>query len=404
MSDNSSNHFEGRGYNSDDGSYSTPQVSSSLAALAGRLLSGQCPSPEAEEYFCRGLREWPAYPHPSFCGGRVVLGEGLSCATHPQYVDLYHHNFILLCLGGGSSHRRSCRFHPYRMSTRALVGSTKHKADSLTFAAYWANILPMPFHLYSDPMVLKATVLAPGSAANLRALKALRATYNVSDHFLPPHPAVPATSSDQQPLNGLRAPDAAGPVVVSSASEEDEVTGCLLRRFLPLPGLSFFVDLFIASLLTWAARFRPRPPARGPSVTTQMLLLWDLKAITLSPLPALAAQVTGPSPLAPEGPSASRKRKGSPPSNPRPTQSQRRSSVSRKSSADPNHEELISSLSTLGDKVYFFKTLTILPAIVSPDFVSPYISLSSKESRFAHTGGSLLPLRRLADPPPESAN
>ncbi|GAA0176520.1 hypothetical protein LIER_29497 [Lithospermum erythrorhizon] len=35
MSNNASNLSEGRGYNSDAGSYSTPQVSSSLAALAG---------------------------------------------------------------------------------------------------------------------------------------------------------------------------------------------------------------------------------------------------------------------------------------------------------------------------------------------------------------------------------
>ncbi|GAA0183498.1 hypothetical protein LIER_30897 [Lithospermum erythrorhizon] len=34
MSDNSSSRSEGRGYNSDVGSYSTPQVSSSFAALA----------------------------------------------------------------------------------------------------------------------------------------------------------------------------------------------------------------------------------------------------------------------------------------------------------------------------------------------------------------------------------
>ncbi|GAA0162296.1 hypothetical protein LIER_18419 [Lithospermum erythrorhizon] len=49
------------------------------------------------------------------------------------------------------------------------------------------------------------------------------------------------------------------PVVVSSSSEEDESLSSLLRRDLPFPRLTFFVEPFVASILIWAASHRPRP-------------------------------------------------------------------------------------------------------------------------------------------------
>ncbi|GAA0156077.1 hypothetical protein LIER_13652 [Lithospermum erythrorhizon] len=69
----------------------------------------------------------------------------------------------------------------------------------------------MSLHLYSD-WVLKAAGLSPRSVADLGALEALRATYNVSDHAHPSPPIVPATSSDQQPLR-LHAPNDTMPVM-----------------------------------------------------------------------------------------------------------------------------------------------------------------------------------------------
>ncbi|GAA0183455.1 hypothetical protein LIER_30863 [Lithospermum erythrorhizon] len=53
-------------------------------------------------------------------------------------------------------------------------------------------------------------------------------------------------------------------VVVRNSSEEEEVTCPLLRRYPPLPGLSFFVSPFMAFLLTLVARFRPRSPVKDP--------------------------------------------------------------------------------------------------------------------------------------------
>ncbi|GAA0167626.1 hypothetical protein LIER_22513 [Lithospermum erythrorhizon] len=157
--------------------------------------------------------------------------------------------FYLACLlaGEGPPTDVATGFTPHLKSTCALPRSTKHKS----------NKRPTPLHSYSDPRVLKAAGLTPGSHAELGALEALRATYNVYDHALPPPPAAPATSSDQQPLRTM---------VVSSCSEEDEVTRPLLRRYLHFPGLSSFVDPFVASILTWVARFSSHLPAGKPLV------------------------------------------------------------------------------------------------------------------------------------------
>ncbi|GAA0176522.1 hypothetical protein LIER_29499 [Lithospermum erythrorhizon] len=160
----------------------------------------------------------------------------------------------------------------------------------------------------------------------------------MSGHIPLPLPAAPAISSYQQPLRlvsplflfcfficldcffpercyrRLRAQDLSRPVVASSSSEEDEVTGPLMRGYLSLPGFSFFVDPFIASLLTYAASFKPRLSTVGASVTIYSVALVTGPTIhCLLPLPGGF-------------------------------------SVSKKSSADPSHEKLISSFSTLGDK------------------------------------------------------
>ncbi|GAA0163335.1 hypothetical protein LIER_19229 [Lithospermum erythrorhizon] len=253
--------------------------------------------------------------------------------------------------------------HP--KSKGAYPRSTKHKADSIAFSTYLANTRPMPPHFYSDPWVLKAAGLSTSSDAHLGALEVLRATFNGHDHPPPPPLAAHATSSDQQPL--LLAPTVARPVVVSSSLEEDEVMGPLLRRYLPFPGLTTFVDPFVSSILTWVAFFRDgtsessmeslsasmvppsgqglgnlplidststaTPVLAGEYSVTVVLELEDPREVisvtphdaSTSSSPILAPQVAGLSPSPPEGLPSFRKRVRSPLANPPPTQSQRRS-------------------------------------------------------------------------------
>ncbi|GAA0173859.1 hypothetical protein LIER_27378 [Lithospermum erythrorhizon] len=212
----------------------------------------------AEERLCRGLRESPTSPCPSFRGSRVVSSKGLSNVAHPQHVDL-HQRLLLCCLLAGvtpmteffltsfSQHRRMtfstsweglsidipARFMPHRKSTGALLMSTKHKADSVAFAPYWENTRPMPLHFYSDPRVLKVDGLALGSVSDLGALEALRATYNVGDHAPLPLPIAPCPRQrragdgeqlikrgrgDGSPHEKLPAPLAAGSSVSKKSS------------------------------------------------------------------------------------------------------------------------------------------------------------------------------------------
>ncbi|GAA0158429.1 hypothetical protein LIER_15459 [Lithospermum erythrorhizon] len=254
--------------------------------------------------------------------------------------------------------------HAFRKSIVALPGSTKHKADFVAFTSYWANKHPMPLHLYSDPRVLKATDLAPGSVADLGALDSLRATYNVGDHAPLPLLIVPTTSSDQQPLRPR--PSAGGPSVTSPSDDKGSVLPVgQVGTTTPADG-PILVGEHSATVV-----LEPKGHKEVGSAT-------PLDS-TPSPLPTSVVQDTGSSPSAPEGPSASKKRMRSPPSNPLPIQSQRRSdkalfsrvrilsfilpsilqlpappaggsSLLKKPSTDPSHEELISSLSTLGDK------------------------------------------------------
>ncbi|GAA0169489.1 hypothetical protein LIER_23964 [Lithospermum erythrorhizon] len=116
---------------------------------------------------------------------------------------------------------------PTRKSKGTLSLSVKHKADAIVFSTYWANRRPMPLHFYSDHRVLKAAGLSPSSDVDPGTLEALRATYNVHNHVLPPHAAASLDSSDKLPLRPP-APNITGPVMVSSSLEEDEVASPLL--------------------------------------------------------------------------------------------------------------------------------------------------------------------------------
>ncbi|GAA0165189.1 hypothetical protein LIER_20652 [Lithospermum erythrorhizon] len=284
----------------------------------------------------------------------VALENGLRLPVHPFMGDLLSlRPFFFFVLGEGHPTDVPASCSPYRKSTGALLGSTKHKAHSASFAAG-----PMPLNFYSYPRFLKAVCLTPGSVTDLSAREALRATYNVSDHVPSLFPVfVLATSSDQQPLRHRRVGDGEQLLGIGQGdgSPPEKVSS------------SPWAFLLRCSLYCLPPYLDPKDHGKVGSAAPQ--------AITPSPLPTLVVQVTGPSPLALEGPLTSKKRIGFPPYNPRPAESQRRSdkaplsqlpappvgesSVSKKSSTDPSHEELTSILSTLGDKFFELQGVTL---------------------------------------------
>ncbi|GAA0170650.1 hypothetical protein LIER_24871 [Lithospermum erythrorhizon] len=207
-------------------------------------------------------------------------------------------------------------------------------------------------------------------------------------------------------------------VMVSSSSEEDGTMSSLLRMYLPLPGLSFFVEPLVASILTWAACHRPRlahgetyalgpqdalPEPQGMRINTSPGSEGNLSSPSppsllgqsQSPLPT-ANQALGDAPVnasgqhsttvvldrdnlsgvgivTPQTPSSvllqaselhamgqsmspprsslpPRKGMGTSLVSPRPSQSLRRSEKTPPPPS-PNHTELISSFSALGDKL-----------------------------------------------------
>ncbi|GAA0156994.1 hypothetical protein LIER_14354 [Lithospermum erythrorhizon] len=210
-----------------------------------------------------------------------------------------------------------------------------------------------------------ATGLTPGSDADLGGLEALKATYNVSDHALPPPPAVPATSSVQQPLNR-------GGEQLFRGGRGDRPS--LVKRETSLLFPSSLQGKAKGSLPPIDLVYAATPTLVGDHSTTVVSEPEDHgevgsaapQAITPSPLPVLIAQASRLSTSPSEGFPASRKRMGSPPANPPLVQSQRRSDkaplsqspisptkdslASRESPSNPSHEELTFSFSTLGDK------------------------------------------------------
>ncbi|GAA0186166.1 hypothetical protein LIER_33454 [Lithospermum erythrorhizon] len=199
-----------------------------------------------------------------------------------------------------------------------------------------ANTCPMPIHFYSDTRVLKAAGLTPGSDADLGALEALRGTYNGSDHVPPPHPAVPDTSSIQQPLSPKFRQTAGGEKLVRGRQGDRSSS----RR--PSPSAS-------------------RPPMMGPSdailgpqVSAATPTLAGKHSITVvleledhGEVGSMASQAITPSRLlvlSPVPPAGG-------------------SSVSKRSPADPSHEELISSFSTLGDKKRYTASIRRIEAV-----------------------------------------
>ncbi|GAA0147301.1 hypothetical protein LIER_07037 [Lithospermum erythrorhizon] len=128
-------------------------------------------------------------------------------------------------------------FMAHLKSHGSLPRSSKYKADEQAFSTYWEDKLPMPLHFYTDRCVMKATGLSHIADVDIGGAEGSEFCYD--------RPPAPASE----------------PVVVSSSSEEDGVMRPFLRRYLPLSGLTSFVEPLVASILTWAARHRPRPPA-----------------------------------------------------------------------------------------------------------------------------------------------
>ncbi|GAA0172368.1 hypothetical protein LIER_26210 [Lithospermum erythrorhizon] len=237
MSDNSSSRCEGRGYNSDVGSYSTPQVFSSLADLAGSIgsrelskrdlvsLKARYELPSSEVMRCPKATEPANAPPPGLRSIFVVaLENGMRLPVHRYVGDV-------LSMGGGggiflteltpnmwisiNGFYSACLLAGVtpmvKPQMKGFCEAFLSKVDPESWRPYFffvsgeglpadANKRPMPLHFYSDHRVLKAAGLTPSSDADLRALEALRVTYNVHDHAPPPPPAAPATSSGQQPL------------------------------------------------------------------------------------------------------------------------------------------------------------------------------------------------------------
>ncbi|GAA0186402.1 hypothetical protein LIER_33690 [Lithospermum erythrorhizon] len=114
---------------------------------------------------------------------------------------------------------------PHPKSLRELPRSDKHKADAYAFSTFWGDKSSIPLHFYTDRRVLKAS-LYPIADADPGSLEALRVSYSVPNYAHLPPPTVPATVTCQLPLR----PPAPEPVMVSSSSDEVEAMSSLLIR------------------------------------------------------------------------------------------------------------------------------------------------------------------------------
>ncbi|GAA0183454.1 hypothetical protein LIER_30862 [Lithospermum erythrorhizon] len=141
----------------------------------------------------------------------IMAKHGIKCFCEPFPSNLDPESwrpFFFFVLGEGLPKDVHFSFTHHPKSTGSLPGSAQHMADYAAFTTYWVNTRLMALHFYSEPRVLRAAGLIPGSTADPGTLEALRATFNVRDAAppLPPaaprfHPAAPATSLDQRPLS-----------------------------------------------------------------------------------------------------------------------------------------------------------------------------------------------------------
>ncbi|GAA0161174.1 hypothetical protein LIER_17550 [Lithospermum erythrorhizon] len=294
MSDNSNNRSEGRGYNSDVGSYSTPQVSSSLTALA------ESASPEP-------LQATRLATRAATSQTPILVASSFRRPNNPRqvFVKLSFPRWILSPGDLSSSLSRGSGF-PQTFQP-ASPPPEVYCCPSWIDQAQGGLSRPMPLHFYSDPRVLKAARISPGSVADPEALEALRATYNESDHVPPPPPATlsspptPTGASTSRKRIGL---PPSNPWPAQSQRRSDKAPISQVRI------LSFTL-----------------PSCHGPS-----------NLIVFFPSIAPCPRTNG-------------------------------FSVSKKSSADPSHKELISSFSILG--IRYASLCLVLPLPNSPTKCSP---------------------------------
>ncbi|GAA0162289.1 hypothetical protein LIER_18413 [Lithospermum erythrorhizon] len=97
-------------------------------------------------------------------------------------------------------------FTSHPKSKGVLPKTAKHKADAIAFSTYWGDRRPMPLHFYTDHRVLKAASLSPIAKADLGALDTLRVSYSMPDHAPLSPLAIPAAALNQLPLRPLLSP------------------------------------------------------------------------------------------------------------------------------------------------------------------------------------------------------
>ncbi|GAA0149227.1 hypothetical protein LIER_08456 [Lithospermum erythrorhizon] len=397
MSISSSSHPEGQGYNSDSHSSSSPQISSSLNALAG--------SESSVPFQVTPLASKP--PSSSRCPpqAKTVRADIHQCGSELSERDLVdprsHYDIpssvMLLCsrpthcanalasglrtffvvsLREGLPQGVPFGFMAHPKSHGAIPRSAKHKVDAYAFSTLWEDKLPMPLHFYTDHHILKAEGLFPTTDADLGALEALRVSFSVPDHAPFPPPSAPAKAPDKRPLTS--AAPALEPVVISSSSKEDEAMSPLPSKDAALepPSIGTSTPPSPEGHLSSTSPLQsqsPLPPttqvsgaslvdAGGQHSATIVLEPKDQGGVCLSaPQTPSSVSFQAPEPqpmsqaLSPQGYSFPlRKRLGSLLASSRPSQLLKKSESTPPSSspAAPNHAEMISSLSTLGDKFF----------------------------------------------------
>ncbi|GAA0151572.1 hypothetical protein LIER_10267 [Lithospermum erythrorhizon] len=409
MSHSSNSRPEGQGYNSDTQASSSPQVSSSLAALAKEDSSGPAKAIRAdlqrygselsekdlvemriEDLLRGGPEKWSVPSCTPLDRGGVVYGSvGPAQLTPNMWFSIL--GFYSACLLAGVTPTTELfhlllptypegwlpLFHGERSllvlrSTRSLLLPlpAKDKADAHAFSLCWEDHPSLPLYFFTDHHVLKAAGLFPIAEADLGVLEALRVSFSVPDQTI---------------IVCCARPHAPKPVEVRSSSKEGEALSPLLRRSLSLDSppllirllLLFSPGLLVIGLTPLSRRhlcriLRKRLPSLGSWELIPLRVLWAmppflhmagpricllwLRICLLQQIPRLLrpGRMLAGIILPPwSWVRKIKKRLGSPIANPWPAQLLRRlEEVPPPSSTTLNHDELISSLFELGSKFF----------------------------------------------------
>ncbi|GAA0165033.1 hypothetical protein LIER_20534 [Lithospermum erythrorhizon] len=348
------------GYNSDALSSSSPQISSSLVALAG---SGSSVPLQATHLASRA-NTLPPGLRSIFV---VALENGLRFLFTP-------------CLLAGVTPMAEFFLTSFLQRTQ--------KDDFIYFVVFLLGLHPTRSQkvLSTDPpSTRRMTLLFPPSrGTNVPRLRTSTLTAGFSKQRVFSL-LLMLTPVSQTPFNQLplRPPSqVVEPVMVRSSLEEDEVASPLLRKYLPLPGLSSFFNPF--SLTEDLSALVDLPPGR-----------------TQGPLPP-AVHVPTATRAGSSGHSATvvleqedhrEEEDGVPLVIPRPSQSSRKLEKTPlpQSPAFPNHEELISCFSALGNKFFGLQGVVLQSY---KGLLSSYEESSGSFSRVSQLENELKALRR----------